>query len=541
MLLMDDMQLVQAYVTEGSEEAFKTILDRHVNLVYSTALRQVGNPDLASEVTQTTFIILAQKARSLGPGTIISGWLYRTAQFAATRALRTEARRREREHEAALMQTEPTESIWEQLSPILDQAMAHLGVADRNALVLRYFENKSARDVGQALGINEAAAQKRLVRAIEKLRVFCTQKGVVLSGVALAGLLSANAVKAAPVGITAATTAALKAGAMGGSPTALTSGTLKLIAWTKLKLAMLATVGVAAVVVGTLAVVHLNSGPRYQRRALPSWLGQLDNRDLQFSMTLPWTPRQVQWQPTESETQAANAIRAMGAAAVPSLIATLEQTNLSAFDRIMGRSRFIIEQRHREAGLALDALGPVCKPWIPQLTRLLNEGACPKEAAMALASIGPEGWEVLTRAVAGTNDAAACAIWALGSYHASVPGTEEALMNSYQRDEPANMDIVALWALAEINPDHSKVIPLLIEGLHAQRTDLRWGSAIILGRMGGEARSALPDLWKLLQDKNPMIRHDAAQAIEQIDPQAAAQANLPDALSKPHVPKTALF
>src|SRR5579884_370541 len=73
MLLMDDMQLVQAYVTEGSEEAFKTILDRHVNLVYSTALRQVGNPDLASEVTQTTFIILAQKARSLGPGTIISG------------------------------------------------------------------------------------------------------------------------------------------------------------------------------------------------------------------------------------------------------------------------------------------------------------------------------------------------------------------------------------------------------------------------------------------------------------------------------------
>lgn len=117
MHLLDDMQLLQAYVENGSEPAFEIILNRHLNLVYSTALRQVRNPVLAAEVTQTTFIILAQKAHTLGKTTIIAGWLYRTAQFAATRALRTEQRRRERENEAALMQTESSESIWEQLSP----------------------------------------------------------------------------------------------------------------------------------------------------------------------------------------------------------------------------------------------------------------------------------------------------------------------------------------------------------------------------------------------------------------------------------------
>src|SRR6185437_6907107 len=152
MLLLDDMQLLQAYVA-GSEEAFETILNRHVNLVYSTALRQVRDPDLASEVTQTTFIILARKAGRLGSETILSGWLYRTAQFAASRAIRTEVRRRERERESVLMQTEPSESVWEHLAPFLDQAMAHLGTADRNAIILRYFENKTAKDVGIELGI----------------------------------------------------------------------------------------------------------------------------------------------------------------------------------------------------------------------------------------------------------------------------------------------------------------------------------------------------------------------------------------------------
>jgi RNA polymerase sigma factor (sigma-70 family) len=542
MLLMEDMRLLQAYVTEGSEEAFKTILDRHVNLVYSTALRQVGDPSLANEVTQTTFIILARKAHRLGQGTILAGWLYRTAQFAATRALRTEVRRREREREAALMQTETSGSIWEQLSPILDQAMADLGATDRNALVLRYFENKTAKDVGLALGLNEAAAQKRLVRAIEKLRIFCTKKGVVLSGVALAGLLSANAVQSAPVSVTTATAAALHVGALGGSTGALTTGTLKLIAWTRLKIAMLTGLGVTTVVLGTVAFFHFtNAEPRYQDRVLTSWLEQLDNRQDNFSAVLPWISWQSQWQPSAKQVEAAEAIRAMGTSAVPSLIAALEKTNLSRFDRLFGRSNDLIEKNHRKAALALDALGPVCKPWVPQLSRILYQAQCPKEAAVALAAIGPEGWDVLTKATTAKGDTVACAIWALGSHHITAPETEDALMASYERNYPSGMEIVSLWALMEIGSDHQKLIPLLTEGLHSPRSDMRWGSAVLLGRLGPEAGNALPALWLALQDKDPVVRHDAAQAIEQIDPQVAAQANLPDALANIHVPKTSLF
>src|SRR5579863_9190898 len=127
MPMTEDMELLGEYVARDSQAAFETLLNRHVNLVYSTALRMVRDPGLAGEVTQTTFIILTKKARTLGPGTILSGWLYRTAQFAAARALRTEYRRREREQEAAKMQTEQSNSMWEELSPLLDQAMAQLG------------------------------------------------------------------------------------------------------------------------------------------------------------------------------------------------------------------------------------------------------------------------------------------------------------------------------------------------------------------------------------------------------------------------------
>src|SRR5580693_8312726 len=119
----EDMELLRDFVARDSQEAFETLLKRHVNLVYSTALRLVRDPSLASEVTQTTFIILAKKASRLGSNVVLSGWLYRTTHFAATRALRTECRRREREEEAAKMQNEQAESIWEALAPLLDQAM----------------------------------------------------------------------------------------------------------------------------------------------------------------------------------------------------------------------------------------------------------------------------------------------------------------------------------------------------------------------------------------------------------------------------------
>src|SRR6185436_19307186 len=217
---MDDLELLREYAASGAEQAFEVIVERHVNLVYSAALRQVHDPVMAGEVTQTVFIILARKARKLGPETILSGWLYRTAQFAGAKALRTESRRRAREQKAAQMEPEKADTAWDQIAPHLEQAMAHLGEADRNAVVLRYFENQSLKSVGTALGINEDTAQKRVARAVEKLRTFFAKRNVVLSASILATTLSVHAVQSAPAGIAAS---ALTAAAPGGA--ALTAST----------------------------------------------------------------------------------------------------------------------------------------------------------------------------------------------------------------------------------------------------------------------------------------------------------------------------
>src|SRR5258707_15177845 len=133
MQALDDMELLREYATNGSEAAFETLVQRHVNLVYSAAFRQVHDPMLSGEVTQTVFIILARKAATLKPGTILSGWLYRTAQFAGAKAVRTEVRRRNREQEAAMIEPEQTGETWQQIAPLLEQAMSQLGDADRDA------------------------------------------------------------------------------------------------------------------------------------------------------------------------------------------------------------------------------------------------------------------------------------------------------------------------------------------------------------------------------------------------------------------------
>jgi RNA polymerase sigma factor (sigma-70 family) len=173
-MMNDDMALVREYAASQSEQAFETLVSRHVNLVYSAALRQARDAALAQEITQAVFIILARKAGSLSPKTILSGWLYRTARFAAADALKIQRRRQHREQEALMEGVFQNESdtAWEQLSPLLDEAMARLRDKDRDTIVLRFFENKSLQEVGDALGMEERAAQKRIARSLEKLRVF---------------------------------------------------------------------------------------------------------------------------------------------------------------------------------------------------------------------------------------------------------------------------------------------------------------------------------------------------------------------------------
>jgi uncharacterized protein (TIGR03435 family) len=238
----DDMRLVREYASRQSESAFAALVSRHTNLVYSAALRQTRDPQLAEEVTQVVFIILARKAASLGAKTILTGWLYRTAGYVSGSALKRELRRQHREQEA-YMQSEldaQAGSTWKQLSPLLDEAILRLGQTDRDALVLRFFEGRSLNEVGHALGASEEAAKKRVNRALEKLRNFFAKRGVSSTTAIIAETISAHSVQAAPVALAKAATAAAitKGAAASGSTLTLIKGALKIMAWTKAKTAI---------------------------------------------------------------------------------------------------------------------------------------------------------------------------------------------------------------------------------------------------------------------------------------------------------------
>jgi len=235
----DDLTLLREYSRSQSEPAFAALVSRHVNLVYSVAVRQVQNPHLAEEVTQAVFIILAHKADTLGDQTILPGWLCRTARYVSARALRTQFRRQQREQEAHMQSilNKPEADAWTQIAPLLDGALATLGRKDHDALVLRFFENKNFAEVGAALGTGEDTARMRVNRALEKLQKFFTKRGVSSTAAMLAGAISANSVSAAPAGLAmAVTTATAKGASISASLTTLVKGTMKTIMWAKLKI-----------------------------------------------------------------------------------------------------------------------------------------------------------------------------------------------------------------------------------------------------------------------------------------------------------------
>jgi RNA polymerase sigma factor (sigma-70 family) len=244
---LDDHELLAEFARNESEAAFAALIARYVNLVYSAALRFTGNPHHAEEITQAVFIILARKAGSLRRGAVLSGWLYQTARLTAANFVKGEIRRQRREQEAYMQSTlnEPDAAAWKQIAPLLDEAMGRLGETDRNAIVLRFFENKTAQEVAAKLKLNEAAAHKRVSRAVEKLRKFFTKRGVTLSATLIAGAVSANSVQAAPVGLALTISAtAAKGAAIAATVTTLVKGTLKLMTYAKLKLAIGITAGI---------------------------------------------------------------------------------------------------------------------------------------------------------------------------------------------------------------------------------------------------------------------------------------------------------
>ncbi|HVY71436.1 MAG TPA: sigma-70 family RNA polymerase sigma factor, partial [Verrucomicrobiae bacterium] len=256
---MDDLNLLRAYAKNRSEAAFAELVRRHLDWVYSAAWRQTGDPHLAEDVTQAVFVLLARKAGALANETILGGWLFRTTRFVAARAVRAEIRRQQREQFAVAMNasdatSDPSDSAWGEISPLLDEAVATLPESDRAAVILRFYERQPMQEVGQRLGISEDAAKKRVSRAVEKLRGMLARRGLASGGVMLATVLATHAVHAAPGPLASSVLKASLAGAATAAVSpALVNQALTAWRWTRLKL--VAGMGVVAV----LLFVVINS------------------------------------------------------------------------------------------------------------------------------------------------------------------------------------------------------------------------------------------------------------------------------------------
>jgi len=210
--MTSDLDLLRQFARENSQDAFTEIVRRHVNLVYSAALRQIRSPQLAEEIAQSVFADLARSGTGILPvneTNSLAPWLYSVTRRTAIDAIRKESRRQLREQISVEMNDmNATANEWTQIEPMLDDAMAALDETDRSAILLRYFENKNLREVGESLKISDDAAQKRVGRAVERLREFFSKQKITIGASGLTVLISANAVQSAPVGLAATISAA---------------------------------------------------------------------------------------------------------------------------------------------------------------------------------------------------------------------------------------------------------------------------------------------------------------------------------------------
>jgi RNA polymerase sigma factor (sigma-70 family) len=249
-----DSTLLDRYARQGDMAAFDAFMRRHLDLVYSAALRQTaGDSHRSQEVTQKVFLTAARRARLLAGHALITGWLHRTTRHAANELRRSEGRRRHHETAQAaegtmLASTYAPEPpvCWESLGPLLDAALDSLGQTDRETVLLRYFSNQPFADIAARLHTTEAAAQMRAARALEKLRRALAKRGVTSTASALGLALTGHAVTAAPASVATSTLAALASS--GAASTAAGAG---LTLFTTMTTSTKLTLGVTAAVFAT--------------------------------------------------------------------------------------------------------------------------------------------------------------------------------------------------------------------------------------------------------------------------------------------------
>jgi RNA polymerase sigma factor (sigma-70 family) len=266
-----DARLLREFATRGNDAAFREIVSRHTDLIFSAALRQVNSPDSAADIAQKVFCDLAHKAgevaEKFSADASLAGWLFRSTRFAALNHLRDESRRRAHERQAMeqLLTNSESAADWEQIRPLLDEAMDTLNDDDRDALLLRFFKNKNLREVGEQLKISDDAAQKRVSRAVEKLREFFTKRKITMGASGLTILISANAVQAAPLGLAAKIFMFALAGKTISTSTVIAA--TKTIAMTTLQKTLVVAALTAAIGTG-IYEAHQNSQLREQVQSL---------------------------------------------------------------------------------------------------------------------------------------------------------------------------------------------------------------------------------------------------------------------------------
>jgi len=225
-----DNQLLERYARDGSEPAFRELVERHINLVYSAALRE-SNASLAEDVTQAVFSELARHAAKLVGHPALAGWLYTCVRRKTANVWRAEGRRKRREQEAFLMNelvgSDPADQLWQEVRPVLDDVMHDLKEEDRTVVVLRFFEGRNHKEIGSALGLSENTARMRVERSLEKLRSLLARRGVKSTASTLAAVLTSGAVLTAPSALASAVaTSALATVSASGSPTFALAKTL---------------------------------------------------------------------------------------------------------------------------------------------------------------------------------------------------------------------------------------------------------------------------------------------------------------------------
>jgi RNA polymerase sigma factor (sigma-70 family) len=279
--MTSDLDLLWQFARENSQDAFTEIVRRHLNLVYSAALRQVRSPQLAEEISQSVFADLARNAGKLNSETILTAWLYAVTRRTAIDVIRKESRRQLREQIAVEMNDmNATANDWTQIEPLLDDAMAALDETDRAAILLRYFENKNLREVGASLKISDDTAQKRVSRAVERLREFFSKRKITVGASGLVVLISANAVQSAPIGLAATISAAAVLTGTAVHISTVIAAT-KTIAMTTLQKSIIGAAFAVAVGAGIFEA-HQASQLRAQNELLAQQIAQLqtDNESL---------------------------------------------------------------------------------------------------------------------------------------------------------------------------------------------------------------------------------------------------------------------